>query len=280
MLYEKIAGPAREAVHWTVQTAGRAVEGAYYGGAALVDRTGKAAASALDSFQAWMAEAMAPKPEAEPLPEEDSILSQPDMEPPKEILDPLVTDIIDRDGQEILTGGGVEVVYFNQTDEARKDQKYGSDPLGTHGCGPTAMAMAVSSLTEETIDPVDMAGLCVREGYWCKSHGSYHAIVSGVAESFGLQWESLDPKNVDEDELFLRLASGDVAVALMTKGHFTNGGHFILLRGVTLGGEILVADPASRERSLIPWDLSLILGELSSTRASGSPLWILSKPAE
>ena len=172
----------------------------------------------------------------------------------------------------------MDVVYFNQTDEARAGQKYGSDPLSTHGCGPTAMAMAVSSLTGEAVDPADMAALCVKQGYWCKSHGSYLSIVQGVAETYGLECEALDLATLEEDDLYLRLATGDVAVALMTKGHFTKGGHFILLRGATLSGEILVADPASRDRSLISWDLSLILDELSPSRHDGAPLWMLSNP--
>ena len=41
-----------------------------------------------------------------------------------------------------------------------------------------------------------------------------------------------------------------------------------------------MADPASRERSLIPWDLSLILEELSPSRHDGAPLWMLSMPEE
>lgn len=101
-----------------------------------------------------------------------------------------------------------------------------------------------------------------------------------MAETYGLECESLDLNTLEEDELYLRLSTGDVAVALMTKGHFTKGGHFILLRGTTLGGEILVADPASRDRSLIPWELSLILEELSPSRHDGAPLWMLSKPVE
>ena len=59
----------------------------------------------------------------------------------------------------------------------------------------------------------------------------------------------------------------------MGPGHFTNGGHFILLRGVTMDNSILVADPASLERSLTTWDLDLILEELSASRDSGGPLW-------
>ena len=101
-----------------------------------------------------------------------------------------------------------------------------------------------------------------------------------MAESWGLDCESLSPESLEADEIYRRLAGGDVAVALMTKGHFTKGGHFILLRGTTLSGEILAADPASRDRSLIPWDLPLILEELSPSRHDGAPLWVLSKPAE
>ena len=66
-------------------------------------------------------------------------------------------------------------------------------------------------------------------------------------------------------------------MALMGPGHFTNRGHFILLRGVTLDGSILVADPASPERSLTTWDPELIVDELSSSRDSGGPLWVLSQ---
>lgn len=275
-LYEDIMEPVRQGAHQAVRAAGGALETVRRGASALAERAGEAAESTRESLRAWMEDAAPPEPETDA----DSALAQPELTPPKEILDPLISDLIEREGREILTGGGVDIVYYNQTDEAREGQMYGTDPLRTHGCGPTAMAMAVSSLTEETVDPEDMAKLCVRLGCWCKSHGSYLSIVRTVAEEYGLSWESVDLDTLDEEALSLRLATGDVAVALMTKGHFTRGGHFILLRGVTLSGEILVADPASRDRSLIPWDLPLILEELSPSRHDGAPLWILSKPAE
>lgn len=280
-LYEDIVAPVREAANQVIRTAGGALESVRRRGAALAERAGASAASARQSLRAWMEEAAAPpEPESDAKRDTDSALAQPELAPPKEILDPLITDIIEREGREILTGGGLDIVYYNQTDEAREGQMYGTDPLRTHGCGPTAMAMAVSSLTEETVDPEDMAKLCVRRGCWCKSHGSYLSVVQTVAEAYGLSCESVDLDTLDEETLSLRLATGDVAVALMTRGHFTRGGHFILLRGVTLSGEILVADPASRDRSLIPWDLSLILEELSPSRHDGAPLWILSKSDE
>ena len=63
----------------------------------------------------------------------------------------------------------------------------------------------------------------------------------------------------------------------MSKGHFTNGGHFIVLRGVTSDKKILVADPVSQNRSEEKWDLSIILNEANKGADAGGPFWIISK---
>lgn len=70
------------------------------------------------------------------------------------------------------------------------------------------------------------------------------------------------------------LSEGKLVVALMTKGHFTSSGHFIVLRGVE-NEQILVADPASTTRSQKAWDLSIILNEASKSAAAGGPFWII-----
>lgn len=70
------------------------------------------------------------------------------------------------------------------------------------------------------------------------------------------------------------LAEGKLVIAIMSKGHFTSSGHFIVLRGVQ-DGQILVADPASYNRSQKLWDLSIILNEASKRAAAGGPFWII-----
>ena len=70
------------------------------------------------------------------------------------------------------------------------------------------------------------------------------------------------------------LSQGKLVVALMTKGHFTSGGHFIVLRGVQ-DDKILVADPSSYARSQKAWDLSIILNEASRRAGAGGPFWII-----
>lgn len=231
--------------------------------------------AAVQLQNAW--EAMWTPPEA-PEPDEDVQLVddaavQP---PPRSQASYGVTAIASRYGREYLTGGAHEMVYFNQTDERWADEPYGSDRIGGYGCGPTVMAMVAATLADADTDPAQMAQRCVELGYWASKHGSYHAIVQGISEEYGLKCTSLPPDEASEPTVFQYLASGQLIVALVGPGHFTNSGHFIILRGVTLDGSILVADPASQERSLTTWDLSLILEELSSHQDSGGPLWVIS----
>lgn len=185
-----------------------------------------------------------------------------------------ITSLEPRGDSEILTGGTWEIVYYNQSDPLWADLPYGSDNIGRYGCGPTAMAMVVSSMTELSIAPAEMAVWAKSQGYWASGSGSYLSIVEGTATAYGLQCTSLT--NPTPEQLVQALAGGQIAVALMGRGHFTNNGHFILFRGATLSGEILVADPNSRERSLSLWDAELLIDELSSSRHNGAPLWLIS----
>lgn len=188
-------------------------------------------------------------------------------------------DYIEGSGQSyegvIFTDGGVEVTYYNQLDERWADEPYGTDNIGGYGCDPTSMSIVVSSLTEQTVDPPAMAEWAYQHGYWCSGNGSYHSLIPGAAEGFGLSCESIatdDPQAVVD-----ALASGKLIVALMSKGHFTSSGHFLVLRGVTAEGKILVADPASKKRSEQEWDLSIILDEARRGASAGGPFWAIFK---
>lgn len=213
---------------------------------------------------------------AEPL--EPQYAADPTISNDSQTIDESVTKLEVRGEEEVLTGGARDIIYYNQMDPAWRSKPFGSDQIGYYGCGPTVMSMAVSSLTSKHVNPADMAKWAKDNRHWAKKRGSYLSVVEGAGTAFGLRVESL--REFDGVRLRQELASGNVVVALMTKGHFTQGGHFILLRGVTLGGEILVADPSSRERSLMVWDAQLIFDELSPSRHNGAPLWILSSSEE
>lgn len=48
------------------------------------------------------------------------------------------------EGVTLGSEGETQVVYFSQFDERWRDQNYGPDKIGTHGCGPTSMSIVVS----------------------------------------------------------------------------------------------------------------------------------------
>lgn len=241
-----------------------------------------------ESVSAWAAELKKPERPSDPEPGSEStepvagpelveqLAGDPVIVRDAPISDPAITELQSKDGVAILTGGITPVVYFNQGEPPWADQPYGSDHIGGYGCGPTALAMAVSSITDQQTDPAQMAVWAVNHGHWAKGHGSYLSIVTGAAEAYGLTAAPISA--MTPEAIKTELLSGHLLVALMGPGHFTDGGHFILLRGITLSGNVLIADPNSTERSLMEWDAQLILDELSASRSDGAPLWVFSRP--
>lgn len=174
----------------------------------------------------------------------------------------------------MFTDGGREVTYYSQLDEKWADVPYGtSGTIGQSGCGPTAMAIVVSTLTGEVHDPAELARWSVENGYRCEGNGSYHKLIPSASAAYGLSCE----KNLTGQKIVDALSSGKLVVVIMSRGHFTRGGHFIVLRGVTGEGKILVADPASYGRSLQEWDLSVIMEESNKAAGSGGPYWAIGK---
>lgn len=169
----------------------------------------------------------------------------------------------------------IDVVYFNQADSRWKDITYGkTGTIGKSGCGPTSLAIVVSTLTNQTINPVDMSRWSYKNGYYAEGAGSYHSLIPNGAKHFGLSVEGTEASN--SNDIVQALAKGQLVIAIMGKGHFTSSGHFIVLRGITEEGKVLVADPISIKRSEQEWDLSIILNEAKKGVGSGGPFWIIS----
>ena len=261
-LYHRITDPVVQAAVSTAEACSRSIHSAVDGAKRFYRETQEELSRRWEEYVAAK--------------EAEQLASDPALDTDTPISDPAITELTTHNGQQVLTGGSFDITYFCQADEAWAKQPYGSDSIGGYGCGPTVMAMVVASMTDAQTDPVAMSAWAVSHGYWARRSGSAHAIVPGTAQSFGLQAESFAART--PEELKAALTSGNLMVALMGPGHFTQRGHFILLRGVTLSGDILVADPNSPQRSLTVWDAQLILNELSHSTDSGAPLWAISIP--
>lgn len=177
-------------------------------------------------------------------------------------------------GDLTFSDGGREVIYWNQMDERWCNELYGkTQTIGYAGCGPTALAIVVSTMTDTEMNPKEMADWAYENGYCCEGDGSYRTLIPEGAAHFGLNVEGTGKK--DAQKIVDSLGEGKLVVAIMGPGHFTTSGHFIVLRGVTSEGKLLVADPVSLNKSRQEWDAGIVFAEASANNAAGGPFWII-----
>jgi len=178
--------------------------------------------------------------------------------------------------EEILQSDTVELIYFSQTDPRWNSTIYGTDnTIGVFGCGPTTLAMVLSTFTDNDFTPDMAAKWAYENGHFCHNSGSYHSIIQDGAENFGLTSKSLVTPT--KETIFNEISNGNLVVVLMNKGIFTSQGHFIILRGVTPDGKVLIADSQNLENSQQPWDLKTILDEAKYSANYGGPFWSIGK---
>lgn len=174
-----------------------------------------------------------------------------------------------------LTSSVGLLTYYNQNDIRWADALYGgADPISSYGCGPTALAMLVTSFTNQTYTPADMANWAASNNYWSAGSGTKHDFFLEGASAFGFQAASF--QDFTPEGIISELKNGHVLVALMGPGQFTNVGHFIIIYNYWSGNQVSIADPASLERTQIPWDVQTLIDELAYGANGGGPLWSIS----
>jgi hypothetical protein len=134
--------------------------------------------------------------------------------------------------------------------------------VSTSGCGATSMSMVIRYLTGDSSQtPYTLFKWAYKEGYY-SGDGLGHGAVSAMGKLYGVtgSWVGKDGKKI-----VTALSSGHPVIAHMGPGIFTKGGHYIVLRGVTDDGKILVNDPNSKSRSSKAYPLSTILKQAKTS---------------
>ena len=175
---------------------------------------------------------------------------------------------------DVFIENGSTCVYFNQADGRWANHPYAGTTSYWASCGPTSMAMVISTLTGKNITPPTMMDIATQGGYACNGAGSYHSIVPGLSKQFGLNCQGIGN---DAKKLKQALESGHLVVALMGKGDFTSNGHFIVLRGITSDGKVLVNDPSSNKRTNMSWDFDKFPAQSIKWADKGGPFWVITK---
>lgn len=167
--------------------------------------------------------------------------------------------------------------YYNQTEEPWGSQTYGPvDLIADTGCGPTVLAMVVSTLSEEAVTPKEMADWAYENGYCSIGSGSFHTLIGEGLSSFGFSNHAAQT----EEEVKEALQNHQLVIALMGEGHFTGSGHFILLCDIDEKDTVFVADSNHKENMEQRWPLETILEEAKPSPVTGSAFWIVETPVE
>ena len=132
--------------------------------------------------------------------------------------------------------------------------------ISSHGCGPTSLSMVFTYLLGEEMTPVEATQIA-EAGNYTTSNGTKHSYFAEVAEEYGLECTRKD--GASAQDIQESLSNDKTLILLMGPGHFTSGGHYIVIRGLDENGEAIVADPASSKRTEQTWDLNLLANESS-----------------
>lgn len=168
-------------------------------------------------------------------------------------------------------------VYFNQTDDRWAHSLFGPrDPILTHGCGPTVLAMLISSYSSTSLNPQEAADWAAQNGYCIPGEGSAHTIIEGGCAAFGLSAVPLSAPT--PDAILKALSDGKVVVALMGPGYFSNSGHFIVIIKALEDQTVRIADPANLEHCSADWPIPFLISQLKKSSYGGGPLWAVGYP--
>ncbi len=166
-----------------------------------------------------------------------------------------------KDKKETIQG----FIYFNQADAAWNDNGY---QIKSSGCGPSAMAVCISSLTNKWVTPVDTTVWAYKNGYY-SSAGASHEMVPALAQQYKLECHGLGS---DVSKVRDALKKKHPVVALMGPGYFTKKGHFIVLVVIDDNDQVTVADVGSRQRTQYKYPLKEVIAQTKSASAGG-PCW-------
>nr|WP_317359466.1 C39 family peptidase [uncultured Tyzzerella sp.] len=153
---------------------------------------------------------------------------------------------------------GRDIPLFFQFDTRWANHSYAGTTIKIAGCGPTSLAMVVVGLTGDTsVTPLTMADFSTSRGWADSRYGSSWELMTTGAREFGLNAEQV---STSADSIVENLSQGKVMIVStcykgyntptgVSTGYFTNGGHFIVLTGLTEDGRVKVNDSWSEKKS-------------------------------
>lgn len=160
--------------------------------------------------------------------------------------------------------------HYLQTDPRWSKKPYRTSQekstIGGSGCGPTAAACIIETMTGKTFTPEDACNWSMAHGYKATGNGTYYAYFEPQFKEFGITCKMLNwtktygnPNHPNHKKIFDMLKEGYYAIALMGKGTWTTGGHFVVLWWED--GKVRIVDPASTRDNRLNGDMKIFCSQ-------------------
>ena len=147
---------------------------------------------------------------------------------------------------------------YSQYDPAWKNKPFGSSTVGESGCGPSAMAMIITTLTGKSVTPDAVAAYAGSQNLYVPGVGSDWNVAPITAKYWELKADKIS-KNITD--ISSALSSGKfVIISGAGQKPFTSLGHYIAIRGIDSSGKLLIGDSGHADTSTQAWDAQELLG--------------------
>lgn len=141
------------------------------------------------------------------------------------------------------TYSGGKIWDYNQADY---NDAYCGGTIANSGCGPTAMAMVVSTFSNEKHDPSELAKIASDTNH-CSTNARQYFV--DAANKYGLKIkqteeheEALAALNRGDSLVIVNVTSKSTDTSLLPTNYWTKGGHYIVMAGHS-GRNVWVQDP-------------------------------------
>lgn len=131
--------------------------------------------------------------------------------------------------------------------------------VGSSGCGPACLSMAVFYLTgNRECTPDAVAQYSLDEGHYIDGVGTAWALLDNYPTEYGL---TVTHPNINEENMKAQLDKGNILICSVRPGDFTSEGHFIVIYGYDENG-FKVNDPKCIYRSRLSWTYEQIQDDI------------------
>lgn len=163
-------------------------------------------------------------------------------------------------------------VFYRQNWSVLNDLPYGPDGFGQCGCGPTCTAEIIANLAGAPVTPAELREQALdSHGVLANGATTYDFIIRSAA-AYGISYYQLHLS--DKEGMLAALKAGSLVLVVMGPGDFTLGSHFVLYRGLTEDGKLLISDSYSYDFTVKEWEYD----DLCAQSIRG--YWVFEKPSK